>query len=41
MVIQVPTVRLPEDRIPELGALAIEAVKEIAPFLPPDRLTRY
>ncbi|MBB1156171.1 MULTISPECIES: IclR family transcriptional regulator [Amycolatopsis] len=41
VVIQVPTVRLPEDRVAELGALAIDAAKEIAPFLPPDRLTRY
>ncbi|GLY66357.1 IclR family transcriptional regulator [Amycolatopsis taiwanensis] len=40
VVIQVPTVRLPDDRIPELGARAVAAAREVAQFLPPDRLTQ-
>ncbi|MFI5614208.1 IclR family transcriptional regulator [Amycolatopsis sp. NPDC051903] len=41
VVIQVPTVRLPKDRIPELGARAVAAAAEIAPFLPPGRLSAH
>ncbi|WP_158884994.1 IclR family transcriptional regulator [Amycolatopsis anabasis] len=39
VVIQVPTVRLPDERIPELGARAIAAAREVAQFLPPDRFS--
>lgn len=41
VVIQAPTVRLPDERIPELGSLAVAAAREVAQFLPPDRLIGY
>ncbi|MBB4684069.1 IclR family transcriptional regulator [Amycolatopsis jiangsuensis] len=41
VVIQVPTVRLPDERLPHLGARAVAAAAEVAQFLPPDRFTRH
>ncbi|WP_020494803.1 IclR family transcriptional regulator [Sciscionella marina] len=38
LVIQVPTVRMPSDRVRELGARVVTAAKEIARFIPLDRI---
>lgn len=38
VVIQVPTVRMPVKRIHELGARAVTAAKEVARFVPVDRI---
>jgi len=38
LVIQVPTVRMPRERMRELGSLAVQSAKEVAHFVPVDRV---
>jgi IclR family acetate operon transcriptional repressor len=38
LVIQVPSVRMPPERIVELGARVVEAAREVARFVPIDRV---